>query len=133
VLREHRMGRSLETALAGFRDRAGGEGADLLVAAVSSGQRLGGNLSEVLARAAHAMRERQAIEMKIDALTAQGRMQARIVSVLPVALLVVMTRLQPGAMRLMYTTRPGWLALGAVAVLELSGLILLGRIARVEA
>ena len=78
------------------------------------------------------MREKQVIEGKIAALTAQGRLQARIVGLLPLVLLVVMTRMEPQAMRLMYTTAPGWAALLVLAVLEITGALLLRRLMRID-
>jgi tight adherence protein B len=59
-------------------------------------------------------------------------LQARIVGLLPLALLVVMTRMEPQAMHLMYTTPQGWAALLVLAVLELSGMLLLRRLVRIE-
>ncbi len=84
------------------------------------------------ARLSQTLREKQVIEGKIAALTAQGRLQARIVGLLPLALLVVMTRMEPQAMRLMYTTPQGWAALLVLAVLEISGTLLLRRLVRIE-
>jgi tight adherence protein B len=132
VIRRHRMGATLDAALEDLQRRIGGTEAELFVTAVGVARQLGGNLSEVLARLSQTLRERQAIEAKIAALTAQGRLQARIVGLLPLALLVVMTRMEPRAMHLMYTTPQGWAALLVLAVLELSGLLLLRRLARIE-
>lgn len=132
VIRRHRLGSSIDDALEDFQQRIGGAEAALFVTAVGVARQLGGNLSEVLARLSQTLRERQAIEAKIAALTAQGRLQARIVGLLPLALLVVMTRMEPRAMHLMYTTPRGWAALLALAVLELCGMMLLRRLVRIE-
>jgi len=51
---------------------------------------------------------------------------------LPIALLLVLSRLQPQVMRLLVDTRTGWAVLGSIALLEGSGLLLLERMARVE-
>jgi tight adherence protein B len=132
VIRRHRLGATLDDALEDLQRRIGGTEAALFVTAVGVARMLGGSLSEVLARLSQTLRERQAIESKIAALTAQGRLQARIVGLLPLALLVVMTRMEPQAMHLMYTTPQGWAALLVLAVLELSGMLLLRRLVRIE-
>ncbi|MBS0388782.1 MAG: type II secretion system F family protein [Proteobacteria bacterium] len=132
VVRRYRMGTTLDDALEDFQRRIGGTESALFMTAVSVARQLGGNLSDVLARLSQTLREKQAIEGKIAALTAQGRLQARIVGLLPLALLVVMTRMEPRAMRLMYTTPQGWATLLVLAVLEISGLLLLRRLVRID-
>ena len=132
LIRRHRLGATLDDALEDLQRRIGGSEAALFMTAVSVSRQLGGNLSEVLSRLSQTLREKQAIEGKIAALTAQGRLQARIVGLLPLALLVVMTRMEPQAMRLMYTTPQGWAALLVLAVLELSGMLLLRRLVRID-
>jgi tight adherence protein B len=132
VIRRHRLGTSLDDALEDLQRRIGGTEAALFVTAVGVARQLGGNLSDVLARLSQTLRERQAIEGKIASLTAQGRLQAHIVGLLPLALLVVMTRMEPQAMHLMFTTPQGWAALLVLAVLELSGMLLLRRLVRIE-
>lgn len=132
VVRRHRLGATLEDALEDLQRRIGGPEAALFVTAVAVARQLGGNLSEVLMRLSQTLREKQVIEGKIAALTAQGRLQAQIVGLLPLVLLVVMTRMEPRAMRLMYTTTQGWAALLVLAVLEITGALLLRRLVRVE-
>ena len=132
VIRKHRLGGSLEDSLEEMQRSIGGAEIALFVTAVVVVRQLGGNLSEILARLSQTLREKQTIEGKISALTAQGKMQARIVGLLPVALLVVMTRMEPRAMGLMYTTGRGWATLLVLAVLEVSGALMLRRIVRID-
>jgi tight adherence protein B len=110
----------------------GGREVALFAAAVAVARELGGNLSDVLARLAATLREQQAIERKIIALTAQGKLQARIVGALPLVLLLVMNRMEPRPMHMLYTTPQGWAALALLALLETSGLWLLNRQARID-
>ena len=110
----------------------GGAEVALFVTAVTVVRQLGGNLSEILTRLGQTLREKQVIEDKISSLTAQGRLQARIVGLLPIALLVVMLRLEPQAMRLLYTTIQGWATLLVLVVLELVGILVLRRVVRVD-
>ena len=132
MVRKQRLGSTLEEALEDMHRSIGGAEVALFVTAVVVVRQLGGNLSEILARLGQTLREKQAMERKIIALTAQGRLQARIVGLLPVVLLVVMTRMEPHAMRLMYTTPQGWVTLVVLAVLELVGALLLRRLVRID-
>ena len=132
VIRKQRLGSTLEDALEEMRQGIGGHEISLFVTAVTVVRQLGGNLSEILARLGQTLREKQVIEDKISALTAQGRLQARIVGLLPIALLVVMFRLEPQPMRLLYTTVQGWATLLVLVVLELVGLLVLRRVVRVD-
>jgi len=132
VVRKQRLGSTLEEALEDLRRSIGGAEVALFVTAVVVVRQLGGNLSEILARLGQTMREKQAMERKIAALTAQGRLQARIVGLLPLVLLIVMTRMEPHAMHLMYTTPQGWATLVVLAVLELVGALLLRRLVRID-
>jgi tight adherence protein B len=132
VMRRHRVGRPLDEALEGFRERIGGREVALFATAVGVSRELGGNLSDVLARLAATLREQQAIERKIVALTAQGKLQARIVGALPLVLLLVMNRMEPGPMHMLYTTPQGWAALALLVMLEVAGMWLLNRQARID-
>jgi tight adherence protein B len=132
VIRRQRLGRSLEEALDIMHSRIGGAEMALFTTAVAVARVVGGNLSEVLARLAQTLRDRQSIERKITALTAQARLQARIAGLLPVALLMVMWRLEPRAMHLMFSTTQGWAALLTLAVLEAAGAFWLSRQARID-
>jgi tight adherence protein B len=132
VVRKQRLGGTLEEALEEMRRGLGGPEVALFVTALTVVRQLGGNLSEILTRLGQTLREKQAIEDKIAALTAQGKLQARIVGLLPVVLLVVMMRLEPKAMRLLYTSMQGWATLIVLVVLELVGVLMLRRVIRVD-
>ena len=132
VVRKQRLGSTLEEALEDMHRSIGSAEVALFVTAVVVVRQLGGNLSEILARLAQTLRDKQAMERKIAALTAQGRLQARIVGLLPVVLLVVMTRMEPHAMSLMYSTPQGWATLVVLVVLELVGALLLRRLVRID-
>lgn len=60
----------------------------------------GGGLAETLEQTAATLRSQYAIELKIKALTSQGKMQAWVVGLMPVFLLWVLTRMEPEAMAL---------------------------------
>lgn len=132
VLRAHRMGVSLEQALTRFSERMHSDDLRLVVTAILISREVGGNLSEVFDKIASTIRERNRLKGKVDALTAQGRLQGIIVGLLPVVLGFILFLLDPDLMRPMLTTPPGWAALSAVLVLEGLGALMIKRIITIE-
>ena len=68
----------------------------------------GGNLAETLERLADTLRRKAALEGKIDALTAQGRMQGWVMAALPLAVGAALFAIEPQAMSPLVTTWQGW-------------------------
>jgi len=114
MLREVRLGIDLDIALDQLASRMKSEEMVMVAAAIKIGRESGGNLSEPLEKLSHAMRDRQNMEKKILALTAQGRMQAIAMAGLPFALLYALFQLDPVAMDPMFRTVIGWAVFLAV-------------------
>ncbi len=132
VLRQHRLGMPLEEALQALAERTGLHDYRMLVATLAISRDLGGGLVEVLERVAQTVRRRVAMEDRIDALTAQGRMQGRIVGALPVLLGAVLYAMDPGPMGRLLFTPVGWVVLAIIAALEIVGALLIRRIVRID-
>jgi tight adherence protein B len=86
VLVESRLGRDLSEALHALARRI--ESADLewVVSAIDINRDTGGNLSEILNTVSVTIRERQRMARHVRTLTAEGRLSARILTVLPLAI-----------------------------------------------
>lgn len=132
VLREQRLGSSLDQALTGLERRMGGDELRLFTAAIRIASETGGNLAETLERLAESIRQRLAIEAKIKALTSQGRLQGWIMAALPIAVALALFALEPEAMEPLIATWQGWLVLLAVGLLELAGLLMIRRIMAID-
>lgn len=132
VVRQCKLGVSLDEALEGLAQRARSEDVDLVVVSIAVARRFGGNLSSMLERVASTARERIRIGGKIRALTAQGRMQAWIIAALPLGLALAMTGLRPDLMEPMFNEPIGLAILGAVGVMEVLGLWLIRRIVAIR-
>lgn len=132
VLGQLRMGVSLEQAFASLQERAGLPDLRLLATLLSTQRELGGNLAESLQRLAELLRGRLMMESRIASLTAQGRMQGLVVGVLPLLLLGVLYVMERDAMQVLHTTWQGWLALAVIAILEITGFVLIRRIVRID-
>lgn len=131
VIRQQRLGMNLEASLAALHRRMPTESCALLVSALGVALRTGGNLADTLENMAMTLRARQHWAGRIRALTAQGRLQSHIMLGLPLLLILVLARLEPEAMSLLWRTWYGWLVLSVLAVLELAGLFWIRRVTRI--
>jgi len=132
IARKQRLGTPLDRAVAELGDRVPLAEFGLFCSAVRIAHEVGGSLAETLDRLADTVRRRIVLEEKIEALTAQGRLQGIVVGLLPVALVAVLVLLEPQAMQALFSTPLGWLTLAVVSVLELLGAYLIRRIVRID-
>ena len=132
LLREQRLGVALDEALEHVHRRVPLASVTLAASAMRIATETGGQLAETLERAAQTLRSQLAMEAKIRALTAQGKLQAIVVGALPVVLMAVLHRMEPQAMGLLFRTPVGWATLAVVALLELAGLVVIRRIVDID-
>jgi len=132
MLREQRLGLGFQDALLQLRARMPTESCGLVVSALGIAARTGGSLADTLESIAQTLRARQHWLGRVEALTAQGRMQSRIMAGLPVALALALSRLEPEAMALLWRTWYGWIVLAAILALEGVGILWIRRVAAIE-
>lgn len=132
LLREQRLGLNFQDALEQLRVRMPTESCGLVVSALGIAARTGGGLADTLERIAQTLRARQHWLGRVEAMTAQGRMQSRIMAGLPAVLALVLSRLEPEAMALLWQTWYGWLVLVAILVLEIVGIFWIRRVVAIE-
>ncbi|HSR88497.1 MAG TPA: secretion system protein F, partial [Pontiella sp.] len=78
------------------------------------------------------IRERRRVEGKIKALTAQGRIQGRVVGAMPVVLGIVLYLLDPVMMMTFIRSQAGMIILFIVLVLEICGAVLIRKIVDID-
>ncbi|QEI07576.1 pilus assembly protein [Pigmentiphaga aceris] len=132
MLRQQRLGVSFEDALLNLQARMPTEATVLLVSSLRIASDTGGNLADALERIASTVRSRLHMEGRIRALTAQGRLQALVVGLLPVLLVLVLHKLEPEAMAELWRTPMGWATLTILVMMETCGLWLIRRIVRID-
>jgi len=132
LLREQRLGVTLDQSLNGLARRMPTQTTVLVVSAIRIASETGGGLAETLERTAQTIRSRLQMEGKISALTAQGKLQAWVVGLLPVALMMVLRKLEPGAMSLLWDSSVGWAVLAVLAVLEAMGVYVIRKIIAID-
>jgi tight adherence protein B len=132
VQREYRLGINLVQALERLHRRMPSEDVRLLVSAIRITSDAGGSLSDVLKEMSAMIRGRREFKDKLKTLTAEGRFEAIAMSLAPLAAFAFMYLIQPELMRVLYTTTMGWCSLGAVAVLDVLGYIVIRKIVSIE-
>ncbi len=132
MLREQRLGVTLERSLNNLSRRMPTQTTTLVTAAMRIATETGGGLAETLERTAQTIRNRLQMEGKIAALTAQGKLQAWVVGLLPMGLMAILNKMEPEAMSLLWSTRIGWASITAIVFLELMGVYLIRRIVAID-
>lgn len=132
LLREQRLGVTLEQSLNGLARRIPTQTTILTVSAMRIASETGGGLAEMLERTANTVRSRLQIEGKIRALTSQGKLQAWVVGLLPLTLMLILSQMEPEAMNVMWHTRMGWGALAVIACMEFLGIYVIRRIVAID-
>ena len=132
VLRETNLGMNLDEALEGIVERVPSEDLDLVITAVKIQRQTGGNLSEVLDRIAHTIRERIRIKGEINTLTAQGKLQGIILTLLPPGIAIGIYGMAPDFMSPLFTTLLGKMMLGVAFVLQVIGAIFIKKIVEIK-
>ena len=132
LLREQKLGVSLDEAFENLARRIPTQSIILVVSAMRIATTTGGNLSETLERASHTVRSKLAMEGKIRALTSQGKLQAIIVGALPLLMMFVLAKMEPAAMSMLWTTRMGIATLIVIGLLEVFGIVIIRKIVAIE-
>jgi tight adherence protein B len=128
VIADEQLGVPLEDALSAVGRRMQSRDIEQ-VALVSSLQReTGGNSAEVLDRVVESIRERQGLRRLVRSLTAQGRLSRWIVSILPVALLLMISAVNPSYMKPLFTHTSGRVILALGAVMIIAGSLVIKKI-----
>lgn len=130
--RDTRMGASLEEALEKLRERVGSYDLDVIVTAILIQRSVGSNLSEVLEKVAHTIRERVRIKGEINTLTAQKKLSGLIIGLMPVAFVLMMLAVNFEYMSLLFTDPLGRLLLILAVGLDVVGILMIKRIITVD-
>jgi tight adherence protein B len=131
-VKEVRLGVPADDALSAMAERLGSEDLELVAVSTNLARQMGGNLAEMLETIAATLRERFRLEGKIRALTSQGRLQGTIVAALPLCLGAFLDSYRPDLMKPMFEHAYGYVLIGAIALLQATGFVLIRRIVAVR-
>jgi len=132
VLSQMRLGRGMTEALNELGARIPRPDLQMFVTSVNILNETGGNMAETFQTITYTIRERQKIEKKIEALTAQGVTQGIIISMIPFALLAVFYVIDPTYVQPLFTTTIGIIALLAMVTLQIIGGLAIRKIVKIQ-
>ena len=132
VLAEARLGRPLEESLADTAQRMGSPDFEWAVMAIRIQREVGGNLAELLQTVGETMIARERMRREVRALTAEGRISAIILGILPVALGGVMYAVNPEYIQTLFNHRSGHIMLAGAGVLALVGFYWMKKTIEIE-
>ena len=132
LMHESHLGVSLDDALDKMAARLNCPDFELVAIAIVTARQTGGELTSILERLASVIRERVRITGRIRALTAQGRMQAVIIGLMPWALFIAMMYIATDMMTNFFSSLPGILCIILVIVLDLAGFLLIRKITSID-
>ena len=132
ALSEVQLGRTVEEALSDLGDRIPKPDVQMFVTSVNILKETGGNMAETFQTIQFTVRERQKVEKKIEALTAQGTTQAIIITLVPFFLLVVFWVVDPNYVAPLFNTPLGWIALMIILGLQVTGGLMMRKIIKIQ-
>jgi Flp pilus assembly protein TadB len=103
-----------------------------LAAAVGIQSNIGSSLTDVLRHVSEGMRSRQRVEQELQALTAQSRTSAAVVTFLPFIVLAGLTLINPKYSEPLFHSQAGRLMLKTAVLLDVIAFWTMRRIARVD-
>jgi tight adherence protein B len=131
-VKEVKLGVPLEEALINMGKRVGSQDLDLVVVSTNIARQLGGNMAEMFETISATIRERFRLEGKIDAITSQGKLQGWIVASMPLLLGLVLNYMRPDLMEPMMDHWFGAVLVGAIALMEFLGILIIRKIVAID-
>lgn len=132
IVTEAQLGRPLEEAMDASAERMDSPDFAWAVMAVKIQREVGGNLSELLLTVSETMTERERLRRDIATLTAEGKMSAIVLGLLPILLGMAMWALNPEYINTLFTDGLGQVLLGASIFAALAGFAWMKKIINID-
>lgn len=129
---EVNFGISMQMALTNLAVRVPSMDLRYFVIAVLIQRETGGNLSEILDNISTIIRDRLKLLGKVRVLSAEGRMSAWILGLLPFGTAFVINLINPGFIAVLWTDPAGQRLMGGAAIMIIIGLIWMRKIIRIH-
>lgn len=132
IVRDNSIGKTMDEALNDFSERTDDEDIDMFVTALLIQRKVGGNLTEILDTIADTIRDRMRIRGEIKTLTAQGRISAIILSLLPIILAIVIFILNREYLMELFNSSVGIIFVILAVIMQIFGTLVIVKIANIE-
>ncbi len=133
AITEAQLGRELEEALTGISDRLNSPDFAWAVMAIGIQREVGGNLNELLMTVSETMIQRERLRREVNALTAEGRVSAAILSFMPPGLGFVLWVMNPDYVEILFASLLGWALIGGATISALVGLVWMKKVITIDA
>jgi tight adherence protein B len=132
VFTEHNLGAPLTVALSGLIQRVPLVDARFFVSAVLLQRETGGNLSEILSNLGDVIRERFQLKGRVRAASAHGRVTATALTIIPIALLLILSLIRPDYLNLLKEDFHGRLMLFGAVIGQILGYLSMKKIINIK-
>jgi tight adherence protein B len=132
TFKEYNHGLDLNTALLNLCHRMDLRDLRYFTTAVMIQRETGGNLTEILEKIAFLIRERFKLRNQIKALTAEGRLSGWVLMLMPPVLALVILKINPSYMMLMYTHDLGRMMALTALVFQVMGMLCIRKIVNIK-
>lgn len=132
LLREYEYGMPLEEAMENAAGRIGSSDFRLLFSALQTHRERGGDLADTLDRIAGSIREIQRLESRVEALTAEGRVTARVLAAFPAVVLGILYIIDAAPVAMLFTDTLGKVILTVIVVLNVLSFLWIRRIVAID-
>src|SRR5690606_22192523 len=132
VVTEARLGRPLEESMQGVAERMGSGDFEWAVMAIRIQREVGGTLPELLVTVADTMTERERLRRDVNALTAEGKVSAIVLGLLPLGIGIFIMGANPGYMDPLFEETMGRIMLFGALILMGVGFVWMKKTIEVE-
>ncbi|MDP9068705.1 MAG: type II secretion system F family protein [Actinomycetota bacterium] len=132
TMAEVRLGNPLDVALKALAERVAIVDFQWTVLAIEIQREVGGNLAEVLETISETIRERERLRGQLKALTAEGRLSAVVLGVLPFLMAGFLLLTNPGYLQPLFNSAIGLLMIAGSAFMMTIGFFWMRKIIRIE-
>ena len=132
VVREIKVGVSIEEALERLNKRMPSEELSLFISAILVARETGGDLTKVFSRLVTTLRDRAEVKEEVITLTTQAKIQAVIMSLLPIGFIWWVYKVNPHHFDIMFQTELGRILIVLGGVLYLIAVVLLKKFSKVN-
>lgn len=132
IIRDNSIGKTLDDALMDFSERTDDDDIDMFVTALIIQRKVGGNLAEILDTISATIRDRARIRGEVKTLTAQSKISAIVITMLPIGIAVFLLLVNPEYLMELFTNRIGIFMVAGAVLMQIVGGFLMLKIADIE-
>ncbi|WP_303867474.1 type II secretion system F family protein [Acetobacterium wieringae] len=132
VVKELKLGSSIETSLTRLSDKIGSQNFMMIVSAILIQRQTGGNLSEILTNISGTIKERFKIKNEIKVLTATARTSGLVVGLMPLVIILVFLLFNPDYITIFFESNLGIAMVVIAIIMEVIGYLIIRRIVNIK-